>query len=97
MSKPKEAVRSVNDLLVRASIVLSLNHELKGAFVEIARAKSPTAAFSLARATAKLRGFAPNEAIDVAKATRWLAMLRRDYGEEEFNRNTSPGAIAEMR
>jgi len=77
----------VDELKIRAEAVLSLNPELREVFVGIAGSKSPTAAHDLAAAIAKNRGgFAPNEVEEVARATRWLAVIRRDYGDKDFNR-----------
>ena len=81
--------RPIGELKVRAMSVLSLSPELRERFVEIARTKSPSAAFGLAEATAWLHGFIPMEALAIAKATRWLAVVRRDYGQAEFDRITA--------
>jgi hypothetical protein len=59
--------------------------ELRDECVEIARLKSPSSAFDLAHRAAVLAGFAPLPALGIAKATRWLAVIRRDYGMERFN------------
>lgn len=49
---------------------------LRGDLIEIARTNSPSVSYDLA--------FAQTQQKSVAQATRWLAMLRRDYGETEF-------------
>jgi len=82
-------LRSVSELRARAIAVLSLNPKLREVFTEISGVNSPSASYDLAEKTARLHGFSPNEAIDIAKASRWLAILRRDYGKEEFNRVVS--------
>ena len=81
--------RPLSELEARAFPVLRLSPELRQKFVEIARTKSPSAAFGLAEATARLHGFSPIEALGIAKATRWLAVVRRDYGQAEFDRITA--------
>lgn len=73
--------RPIGELEVRAAYVLRLSNELRDKFVEIAATKSPSAAFSLAAQLAAIKGVEPRAA---AKATRWLAVIRRDYGQEEF-------------
>jgi len=77
--------RPVSELEVRATLPLSRTpQELRGKCVEIARQKSPSAAFELASQAAFLSGLNQLEALGVAKATRWLAVIRRDYGQEKF-------------
>ena len=52
--------------------------------MRIASEKSPSAAFSLASRAAQLHGHAGMDTLALAKATRWLAVIRRDYGEKAF-------------
>ena len=64
-------MRSLEELKVRSALARD-NPEL----VRIAAGSSPTAAFQLA--LAKTRDY------ELAKSCRWLAVIRRDYGEEVF-------------
>ncbi len=82
--------RSLSELRLRAEAILQLSDsELREEFAQIAREKSPSAAFNLARALASGRGFAGMEGIALAKATRWLSAIRRDYGSAEFDKTIS--------
>ena len=81
--------RTLDELEVRAALPLSrVSQELREKCVEIAQEKSPSAAFNLAAQAAFLSGLSQIDAIGVAKATRWLAVVRRDYGQVEFQRIT---------
>lgn len=71
---------------MRVSSLLCVSPELQEELVEIARESSPTAARRLARYHAEaVFGLDKEQAISVAKATRWLAVIRRDYGEGAFD------------
>lgn len=76
--------RPLSELRLRAIFVFRLPDEVRKEFVGIARTKSPSAAFDLARIAALTHGIEGMEAIAVAKATRWLAMIRRDHGDQVF-------------
>lgn len=76
--------RPFSELKLRAVFVLQLPDEVRKEFIGIARTKSPSAAFNLALIAARVHGIEGMEAIAVAKATRWLAMIRRDHGDEMF-------------
>ena len=76
--------RTLSELKLRAVFVLRLSDEVRKEFVGIARAKSPSAAFDLARVATLTHGIDSMESIAVAKATRWLAMIRRDHGDQVF-------------
>jgi hypothetical protein len=81
--------RPIDELQARALPVLRLEGELRKKLINIAAQKSPSAAFDLAGATARLHGFSSSEALGIAKATRWLTVVRRDYGQAEFDRITA--------
>ena len=82
--------RTIDELEVRATLPLSrVSQELREKCVKIAREKSPSAAFALAGQTAFLSGLNQIEALGIAKATRWLAVVRRDYGQVEFQEITA--------
>lgn len=53
--------------------------------VVITREKSPSVAFQSAQREAFLSGVNQMEALKLAKAARWLAVIRRDYGKTEFD------------
>ena len=80
-------MRSLSELEVRVVFQFSrISQELRERCVEIARKKSPSAAFDLAAQAAILAGMSQIEALGIAKATRWLAVVRRDYGMGEFEK-----------
>jgi hypothetical protein len=74
--------RPLVELKVRAMYVLQLPDELREKFVEVARTKSPSAAFDLASWLAAINGV---DSLAAAKATRWLAIVRRDHGQKVFD------------
>lgn len=76
--------RSLSELKLRAVFVLRLADQVRKEFIHIAREKSPSAGFNLALIAARVHGIDGMESIAVAKATRWLAMIRRDHGSEIF-------------
>lgn len=78
--------RTLEELKLRASALLDsrVSQELRDKCVEIARTKSPSAAFDLAARAAFQAGLGQMEALGVAKATRWLAVVRRDHGDQVF-------------
>lgn len=79
--------RPLSELEMRAALPLShgsVSADLRRQCVEIARLKSPSAAFASAQRAALLAGFGQMEQIGVAKVTRWLAVIRRDHGQEKF-------------
>ena len=79
--------RPMGELEVRALLVVQLeDEELRAKLVKLAKEKSPSAVFSLAQVAARLAGKNPMESLALAKATRWLAVVRRDYGQAEFER-----------
>lgn len=79
--------RSFQELLIRATPVLQLSDELRKEFVEIAATKSPSSAFDLALRLCRLRfnTIGAMQELGLAKATRWLAVVRRDHGQELFD------------
>lgn len=78
--------RPLGELEVRVLYVLQLSDELREKFIEIAATKSPSAAFDLASRLAMLNGV---NQLAAAKATRWLAVVRRDHGQEAFDKITA--------
>lgn len=76
--------RPLSELKLRAVFVLRLSEPARSEFVKIAKTKSPSAGFDLALIAAQVHGIAGMESIAVAKATRWLAMIRRDHGGQVF-------------
>jgi len=54
--------------------------------LQIAETSSPSSAFNRAAAIARVKGLDPREQLAAAKLARWLAVVRRDYGDAEFNR-----------
>lgn len=64
--------RSLEELKAR-----SMSARDKPELIEIAAGSSPTASFNLT--------LAKTGDLGLAKACRWLATIRRDYGEDVFN------------
>lgn len=88
--------RPLLELTLRAGVLARVPDDLREECVGIARDKSPSAAFDLASIVARTRGFGAMDVIGIAKATRWLAVIRRDHGETVFTeavaRLTTPTA-----
>lgn len=76
--------RSAEELEIRVSVLLRFPLELRERCIDIARQQSPSAAFNLGAQAARLASLCQMEVLAVAKATRWLAIVRRDYGQESF-------------
>ena len=77
-------MRSLEELRLRVTPLARLSPELRDQCIELARTKSPSAVFNLAQRAAVLAGLGQIGALGVARATRWLAVIRRDYGQEAF-------------
>ena len=77
--------RPLSELENRAIVPLVyVSQELRDECVQIARDKSPSASFDAAIRVARLAGFGEWDAIGIAKATRWLSVIRCDHGLEKF-------------
>jgi hypothetical protein len=83
--------RSLDELRVRASGVFQLGGELRKKLIAFAVNQSPTGAYQLAQATLINHGFVAKEAEAYAKSVRWLAVIRRDYGQTEFDSTVMVG------
>lgn len=82
--------RPINELKTRTTLPLSqVSKELREKCVVIAQEKSPSSAFKLASQEARLFGLDQMNALGIAKATRWLAVIRRDYGQDKFKKITA--------
>ena len=77
--------RPLAELKLRAGVLAQVENALREECIAIAREKSPSSAFDLASIAARQRGMAGMQVIGVAKATRWLAVIRRDHGDNIFN------------
>ena len=77
--------RSLAELQLRAGVLAQVQDGLREECIGIAREKSPSSAFNLASIAARKHGYGGMELLAVAKATRWLAVIRRDHGEDIFN------------
>ena len=77
-------MRQLDELRLRAAPLAQLPKEFRDQCIELAQTKSPSAVFELAQRAAILAGFNQMEALGVAKATRWLTVIRRDYGQKAF-------------
>ncbi|MFC1789828.1 hypothetical protein ACFLYY_02550 [Patescibacteria group bacterium] len=78
--------RTLAELKIRSKRVLELEGEVRKIFIQIATDKNPSAVWDLAQANAINHGYDLTEAMELSKATRWLSIIRRDYGEDEFLR-----------
>ena len=76
--------RSLGELCLRVHSLSLVSPELRNECIDIARKKSPSAAFDLATFAARKCGISGMQALAVAKATRWLSVIRRDHGEKVF-------------
>ena len=65
---------------------LAAQPELLERAVEIASQYSPSASFQKARGISSFYNLSPSEEIAFAKMTRWLAVIRRNYGLDEFKK-----------
>lgn len=77
--------RPLHELQLRAGVLTQVPDALRMECVGVAREKSPSSAFDLASIAARKHGVDGMKVIGVAKATRWLAVIRRDHGDEIFN------------
>lgn len=81
--------RSFEEISLRVrSLFHGKDRDLVRECVSIAAEKAPSSAFDLGTRAAMLAGVDEFRARGVAKATRWLAVIRRDYGIEKFNQLT---------
>jgi len=76
--------RPLYELELRVGILMGVSEALREQCFAIACDKSPSAGFNLACRAAQQHGMSGMEAISVAKATRWLAVIRRDHGDTTF-------------
>lgn len=84
-SKEQTPAMGLQELERRASSILELSDEkLRKEFVEIARAESPTQSYERAFDLAT-EHFDARMAREFAKSCRYLAMIRRDHGQETFD------------
>jgi len=83
--KEQSSSRELQDLERRASAILQLfDDDLREQFVQIAGQESPTQSYEKAFDLAT-EHFDARTARSFAKACRFLAIIRRDYGEEQFH------------
>ena len=76
--------RPLSELKFRVSIISKFPDDLKKDCIEIAKEKKPSSAFDLAFRLAVSKGWNEISGRGIAKATRWLAVIRREHGEEIF-------------
>lgn len=77
--------RKLEDLILLASTLAHVSdEELRDNCIQIARTKSPTSAYDYTLKATSLYSLDPMEQTALARATRWLAVIRRDYGKESF-------------
>ncbi len=77
--------RPLHELQLRTGALTLVSDELRKECIDIAREKSPSSAFDLTSIATRKHGVDGMQAIGVAKATRWLAVIRRDHGDNIFN------------
>lgn len=79
--------RPLTELEMRAcAALIHADYGLRDQCITIARERSPSASFDLAQRAAMLAGLDQIKMLGVAKATRWLAVIRRDHGVESFEK-----------
>lgn len=91
MEHPKKQppLMGLQELERRAMSILELSNDLlRKEFIEIARVESPTQTYEKAFDLA-VGHFDARIAITFAKAARFLAMIRRDYGQGMFDEMVS--------
>lgn len=74
--------RSLAEISLRARPALTC--DFSAALINLARIKSPSTIFGLVMLICKAKAIAPADALVIAKAVRWLAVIRRDYGNAAF-------------
>jgi len=84
----QKAKRSLSELETRVIVLENVEGNNLRYIISIASTNSPSSVFSLASMWLTNCGFAQKEADEIAKAARWLAIIRRDYGPREFERIT---------
>lgn len=87
MERPKEQSpnRELQELERRASAILQLSdYGLREQFVQIASEETPTQSYEKAFDLAT-EHFDARMAREFAKSCRYLAMIRRDHGQDTFN------------
>jgi hypothetical protein len=82
------AKENPEDLERKASAVLELSDDdLREQFISIAASTTPTQAYEKAFDLA-VKHFDARTATGFAKSCRYLAIIRRDYGQAEFEKST---------
>lgn len=76
--------RPLSELGERASLLARVSQKLREECIAIARKKSPSASITEAHRAAMLAGYHEWDREKIAQATRWLALIRRDYSPNEF-------------
>ena len=81
----KQDINRIYSLILKhATVVKSILPDVLDEIVAIASKYSPSASFQRALLLAEMKGYYM-EKLPLAKLTRWLAVIRRDYGGTEFN------------
>ncbi len=84
--RTKSPRREIEDLKRRTTAILQLSgKELRKQFVQIAGKETPTQSYEKAFDLG-CEHFDARIAREFAKACRFLAVIRRDYGEKEFEK-----------
>ena len=84
-------MRPLSELRVRTRAI-ACEPELTEELIQIASTLSPSSALKCAQIAARAKGVDASRRLALAKATRWLAMIRRDYGDRAFKE-----VVAEIR
>lgn len=77
--------RPLEEICFRAGRLSVVSDALRKECIAIAARELPSGAFKDAIVAAQKHRIGGMEALGVAKATRWLAVIRRDHGETIFN------------
>jgi hypothetical protein len=78
-------MRTLPELIARSSAVLTMKGEIRKKLIEVAKTKSPSAAYDIAFLMAHNTGHVGADKVAIAKATRWLAIIKKNY-EDDFEK-----------
>ena len=77
--------RPLPELCRRARPLAQLDSGLREACIRIAERYSPSACLGQVKRLPQLSGWSQIQRLGVTKATRWLAVIRRDHGQQAFS------------
>lgn len=78
--------RSLDFLEMKSAMILGTTDEHRQKFVKIAGSETPTQAYEIAKFYAQGAEDLSPQAEKYAKSCRFLAILKRDYGQDSFDK-----------